>query len=43
VSCQRRGTDPWQYLNDVLKRLPSLKAVGVGNSAARQLETLLAR
>lgn len=25
VSCRRRGIDPWQYLTDVLKRLPSLK------------------
>lgn len=33
VSCQRRGIDPWQYLNDVLKRLPSLKQ--------SQLETVL--
>ena len=25
VSCQRRAIDPWQYLSDVLKRLPALK------------------
>lgn len=25
VSCQRRDIDPWKYLSDVLKRLPSLK------------------
>jgi transposase len=25
VSCQRRKIDPWKYLSDVLKRLPSLK------------------
>lgn len=25
VSCRRRGIDPWQYLSDVLRRLPSLK------------------
>jgi len=25
VSCQRRSLDPWQYLRDVLSRLPALK------------------
>jgi transposase len=25
VSCRRRGIEPWQYLSDVLSRLPSLK------------------
>jgi len=25
VSCRRRRIDPWKYLSDVLKRLPSLK------------------
>ena len=25
VSCQRRGIEPWEYLRDVLRRLPSLK------------------
>jgi len=25
VSCRRRNIDPWKYLTDVLKRLPSLK------------------
>jgi transposase len=25
VSCRRRGIDPWQYLRDVLMRLPNLK------------------
>jgi transposase len=25
VSCRRRGLDPWEYLRDVLQRLPALK------------------
>jgi transposase len=25
VSCRRRGIDPWQYLSDVLQRLPAMK------------------
>jgi transposase len=25
VSCRRRGIDPWQYLRDVLQRLPAMK------------------
>jgi len=25
VSCQRRGIEPWQYLSDVLKRLPAMQ------------------
>lgn len=25
VSCRRRGIDPWQYLKDVLERLPGMK------------------
>jgi transposase len=25
VSCRRRGIDPWQYLSDVLERLPAMK------------------
>src|SRR5260370_647533 len=25
VSCRRRGIDPWQYVRDVLKRLPAMK------------------
>jgi len=25
VSCRRRGIDPWQYLSDVLRRLPAMK------------------
>jgi transposase len=25
VSCKRRGIDPWEYLRDVLQRLPSLQ------------------
>ncbi|PWU11443.1 MAG: hypothetical protein C5B50_23290 [Verrucomicrobia bacterium] len=25
VSCRRRGIDPWEYLSDVLRRLPSMK------------------
>lgn len=25
VSCRRRGIDPWQYLSDVLQRLPGMK------------------
>jgi len=25
VSCRRRGIDPWEYLRDVLQRLPSMK------------------
>jgi transposase len=25
VSCQRRRIDPWEYLSDVLKRLPAIK------------------
>lgn len=25
VSCRRRGIDPWEYVRDVLKRLPGLK------------------
>lgn len=25
ASCRRRGIDPWQYLSDVLKRLPGMK------------------
>lgn len=25
VSCRRRGIDPWEYLRDVLTRLPSMK------------------
>lgn len=25
VSCRRRGVDPWQYLRDVLQRLPAMK------------------
>jgi transposase len=25
VSCRRRGIDPWEYLKDVLQRLPSMK------------------
>jgi transposase len=25
VSCRRRGIDPWEYLSDVLKRLPGMK------------------
>lgn len=25
VSCRRRGIDPWQYMNDVLARLPGMK------------------
>jgi len=25
VSCQRRGLDPWEYLRDVLGRLPAMK------------------
>jgi transposase len=25
VSCRRRGIDPWEYVRDVLKRLPTMK------------------
>jgi hypothetical protein len=25
VSCRRRGIDPWEYLRDVLTRLPAMK------------------
>ena len=25
VSCRRRQIDPWEYLSDVLRRLPSMK------------------
>jgi hypothetical protein len=25
VSCRRRGIDPWEYVRDVLKRLPAMK------------------
>jgi hypothetical protein len=25
VSCQRRGIDPWEYVRDVLKRVPGMK------------------
>ena len=25
VSCRRRGIDPWEYLSDVLRRLPAMK------------------
>jgi len=25
VSCQRRGIEPWEYLSDVLKRLPAMQ------------------
>jgi transposase len=25
VSCRRRGIDPWEYLSDVLQRLPAMK------------------
>lgn len=25
VSCRRRGIEPWQYLSDVLQRLPAMK------------------
>jgi hypothetical protein len=25
VSCRRRGIDPWEYLRDVLQRLPGMK------------------
>jgi len=25
VSCQRRGIEPWDYLRDVLTRLPAMK------------------
>jgi Transposase and inactivated derivatives len=25
VSCQRRGIEPWQYLSDVLRRLPAMQ------------------
>src|SRR3990172_566108 len=25
VSCRRRGIDPWEYVRDVLKRLPGMK------------------
>jgi transposase len=25
VSCQRRGIEPWEYLSDVLQRLPAMK------------------
>ena len=25
VSCRRRGIDPWEYLRDVLQRLPAMK------------------
>jgi len=25
VSCQRRGLEPWDYLRDVLTRLPAMK------------------
>jgi IS66 C-terminal element len=25
VSCRRRGIDPWDYVRDVLKRLPGMK------------------
>jgi len=31
VSCRRRGIDPWQYLSDVLKRLPSMKQSELGS------------
>ena len=24
VSCRRRGIDPWEYLSDVLERLPAM-------------------
>jgi transposase len=35
VSCRRRGIDPWEYVRDVLQRLPSMKQ--------SELSTLLPR
>jgi len=29
VSCQRRGIEPWEYLRDVLKRLPAMQQSGL--------------
>ena len=31
VSCHRRGLEPWEYLRDVLQRLPAMKQSEVSN------------
>lgn len=31
VSCRRRGLDPWEYLRDVLQRLPGMKQSEIGS------------
>jgi hypothetical protein len=36
VSCRRRGIDPWQYLRDVLQRLPSLPQSEFGDKAGQE-------
>ncbi len=43
VSCRRRGIDPWEYLSDVLARLPGMKQSEIGSIVPARWKSVAAK